>query len=260
MKITLAEKIVVIGNGNLASCLVEILIKKKSAPIKFIGHSTAKSKTFSAKYKIPFSLNVKDIPTETTIIFLCIPYDKIESVAKSLKNSNALLVHCSGSTSLEILKKHTKNYGVFYPLQTFSSEVHTEFKKTPILIEGNSVATERKLIGLAKLISENVIRINSAERLKIHLAAVISSNFTNHLYYLTEHYLKKNTKVSFDLLKPLIKQTVKKIKHVNPEKSQTGPAIRGDKKIINKHLAMLSNDKNLQHIYKILSNSITRSK
>ena len=44
---------------------------------------------------------------------------------------------------------------------------------------------------------------------------------------------------------------------IGPENSQTGPAIRQDKKTINKHLEMLS-DQNLKNLYLNLTSSIQK--
>ena len=62
-------------------------------------------------------------------------------------------------------------------------------------------------------------------------------------------------RISFDILKPLIEETVKKIDAISPKEAQTGPAIRNDKNTINAHLEFLL-DENKKNIYKILTQSI----
>ena len=60
--------------------------------------------------------------------------------------------------------------------------------------------------------------------------------------------------MSFDYLKPLIQETVRKIELASPAKTQTGPAKRKDSLIIEKHLASLSGLE--KEVYSILTRSI----
>jgi hypothetical protein len=90
---------------------------------------------------------------------------------------------------------------------------------------------------------------------KIHLAAVITNNFTNHLFTLTHQFCKEN-QVSFDLLLPIIKETVCRLKFAEPSNWQTGPAIRNDNITISKHLEFLKDNKSLQNIYSTMTASI----
>jgi hypothetical protein len=97
--------------------------------------------------------------------------------------------------------------------------------------------------------------VDEESRLKIHLAAVVVNNFTNHLYALAEDYCESE-EIAFDLLKPLIKETAIRIAHLSPSKVQTGPAVRNDAKTIDKHLNLLNNYPELKALYLKLSNSI----
>ena len=72
---------------------------------------------------------------------------------------------------------------------------------------------------------------------------------------ISEKILNSN-KMSFDLLKPLIKNTFEKIKNNPPKDVQTGPAIREDYLIIEKHLKLLEESDDLKIIYSKISNHI----
>jgi predicted short-subunit dehydrogenase-like oxidoreductase (DUF2520 family) len=108
---------------------------------------------------------------------------------------------------------------------------------------------------LAKSISNKVSKIGSEERKALHVAAVFASNFTNHMLTLSKKILEQNS-LSFDLLKPLILETLNKSLSVGPENAQTGPASRGDLEIMDKHLDFIKEDPALAEIYKILSQHI----
>ena len=111
------------------------------------------------------------------------------------------------------------------------------------------------MMALAKSISNDVKKIGSEERKALHVSAVFASNFTNHMLTLSSDILQKNS-LSFDLLKPLISETINKSLVLGPENSQTGPAMRGDLEILDRHVEFLKEDENTAELYKLISQHI----
>ena len=64
----------------------------------------------------------------------------------------------------------------------------------------------------------------------------------------------------FEILKPLILETFSKAILSGPRESQTGPAVRGDQKTIEKHLRLLADQAELTTIYKAITKSIADNK
>lgn len=87
------------------------------------------------------------------------------------------------------------------------------------------------------------------------MAAVFASNFSNHMLTLSKGILEQNN-LTFDLLKPLISETINKSLAIGPEDAQTGPAKRGDLEILDRHMEFLTEDETLSEIYKLISQSI----
>ena len=81
------------------------------------------------------------------------------------------------------------------------------------------------------------------------------SNFTNHLYAVTDEFCQKEN-LDFNLLFPLIKETAERIKDFSPKDVQTGPAIRNDVFTLDKHLRLLSAHPKLKYLYLKLTDSI----
>jgi predicted short-subunit dehydrogenase-like oxidoreductase (DUF2520 family) len=173
------------------------------------------------------------------------------------------LAHTSGSKSLEDLQKLILIYhdlpikcAVFYPLMTFSINKSLDLRNVPFCIEAIDDETEQILVDIAQEMSDTVYLLNSEERKVLHLAAVFACNFTNHLLALSKSIID-NENLEFDLLKPIISETFKKaLKAEDPADVQTGPAIRNDKTIINRHLDYLKDDAQLLEIYEVLTESI----
>jgi len=190
---------------------------------------------------------------EAEIYIIAVSDDAVAEISEQLPFSNKLIVHTSGSVNLHHLDKKNRR-GVFYPLQTFSKNAELNFNDVPICIEVEHKADYHVLKDLAIAIGSPYHRVNSPQRAALHLAAVFVNNFTNQLYRVA-HEITESEGVDFNILKPLIKETAKKVDTLSPFMAQTGPAKRNDKKTIKKHLATL--DKEIhKDIYKLLTKAI----
>jgi predicted short-subunit dehydrogenase-like oxidoreductase (DUF2520 family) len=155
------------------------------------------------------------------------------------------------------LENMSANYGVFYPLQTFSKTEIIEFKDIPLCIEANNVENETLLLHLAQHLSGNVQKINSEQRKILHISAVYVSNFSSYLYLVADEILKEN-KLSFDLLKPLILRTAEKVQIQQPIDAITGPARRNDIVVMDEHKKILADKPDSLAIYQLLSGNIVK--
>ena len=193
---------------------------------------------------------------EADIYILAVNDDAISELSSLLPFKNRFVVHTSGSVSpYDIDKKNRR--GVFYPLQTFSKSAPIDFSEVPICLE-TLVKTDYKLLKhLAVRVSNHAKRVNSDQRASLHLAAVFVNNFTNQIYRVA-HEITESQGAEFDMLKPLIMETAKKVQYMSPYKAQTGPAKRNDKKTIKKHLKALENEHH-KAIYKLLTESIKKT-
>jgi predicted short-subunit dehydrogenase-like oxidoreductase (DUF2520 family) len=252
------SKIVIIGAGNVATHLGIALKNSKHTIVQIYSKHKSSARKLANSLKCDYTNFPEKINSDADVYIIAVNDDSIVEVASLLKLNNKIVVHTSGSVELNVLKPTSKNFGVFYPLQTFSKNNHVDFKSIPVCIEASNRATLITLQLLAKSISNNVQKINSEQRKVIHLAAVFANNFSNHLYTISSSILSK-ANISFDILKPLIEETAKKIKGNHPVNIQTGPAVRHDIKTMNSHLKMLSDNKEYSQLYKMISSSISDS-
>jgi len=201
------------------------------------------------------SLDFSESPSQ--IFILCVTDDVIAKVISALVlPPNSILAHASGSQPLSILDDaRADGKGVFYPLQTFSKNRKVDFQEIPFFIESTDATVEKALTGMAKALSKRVVNISSEERVALHVAAVFASNFTNHMLTLARDVMASN-ELDFNHLKPLIAETVNKALSMGPEKSQTGPAKRGDLEILDKQYEFLKDDERVAEIYKLVSQHI----
>ena len=170
--------------------------------------------------------------------------------------SGALVAHLAGALPLSIFASQpTVRGGVFYPLQTFSPGRAIDWPTVPLCIEANDLTAERTLLGLARSLSQHVRRLDSAQRLKLHVAAVFANNFTNHLLGIAEALLAE-AHLPPALLAPLVHETVDKALANPPFSVQTGPAVRRDAPTLAAHRAVLAAHPAWQGLYEQLTASI----
>lgn len=199
-----------------------------------------------------------DFSTSTSSIFVIATSDDViqNIVREIILPDDAILVHTSGSQPLSVLGfAATPNVGVLYPLQSFSKERKVDFGDIPVFVESENQATEDVLMKMGKSISKSVFKITSDERKALHVAAVIASNFTNHMLLLAQEIMRENS-MSFDWLKPLVAEMINKSLAIGPENAQTGPARRGDFETLDRHMEFLMDDESIGEIYKLISQDI----
>ncbi len=247
-----------IGSGNLAWHLAPAL-ENGGFPVREVYSRNRKNaeRLAARLYEAEVKEHLDFSRSPSKIFFLAVADDALPEIVREIVlPDGAVLVHCSGSQRQQILEfAATPRTGVFYPLQTFSKGRKADMSKVPVFIEASDSETLALLEKLARGITRNVKEVNSDKRKGIHLAAVFASNFTNHMLAVAQD-LTKRQEVDFELLKPLIAETINKALEMGPGAAQTGPARRGDVEILEQHLEMLSLDENMTAIYKHLSQSI----
>ena len=124
-----------------------------------------------------------------------------------------------------------------------------------ILDYSTSSEIKDKLRVVAKKMSNVVIECSDEDRRYIHMNAVYVSNFVNVMLQIGEKLLKEKS-LDISILEPLVRETVNKAFSMGAEKALTGPARRGDKETINKHLDLLKDNNEEKEIYKLLTNYI----
>lgn len=251
------KKITFIGSGNVASILSSKLKDKGFEIVEIWSKTETSARELALKLDCNFTTNLNDLQP-TDLIMIAVKDDFIKETVHLITDKETPIVHTSGCIGIDVFSNKKKS-GVFYPLQTFSKEIEMDFENLPICIESNNPSLESDLIEIANSLTTSIHKLNSEQRKKLHIAAVFACNFSNHLLAISEDIMKKNN-LDFNLLKPLIENTFQKIKNNSPKDTQTGPAFREDKKVMEDHLKQLKNHKEFQVMYSKISESIINFK
>jgi predicted short-subunit dehydrogenase-like oxidoreductase (DUF2520 family) len=248
--------IVCIGAGNVATHLAQALYRAGYTILQIISRTEASAEALARTVNARWTNDPQK--TEAADIYLYAVSDSaLEEVIRRNPQTNGLHVHTAGSMSLLLFEGVKQRGGVLYPLQTFSKAKPVDFKQVPLFIEASTADDANILKQLGSDISNSVLDATSAQRRQLHLAAVFACNFTNHLFTIANDLLKESG-LPFDVLHPLIRETVEKIATLSPREAQTGPAIRKDANVMEKHLLKLSDHPQWQEIYRLLSESIMK--
>lgn len=250
--------VVIIGAGNVGTHMAKALKGVGVSVVQIVSRTMKSAVELASEVGCAFATDLHDINTNADIYILCVADCAISPILRQLHLGKKLIVHTSGSIGINVFYDYAENYGCIYPLQTFSKFKDLNYSEIPVFIEANTEANQQILIDLMKKITSHVQVLSSQQRCILHLSAVLVNNFTNHLCTLAEILMKEN-QLQFDLLKPLVKETMDKILKYSPYIAQTGPAVRGDELIMQKHRDILENHKDVLEIYNVLSESITKT-
>lgn len=252
------ELIAFVGAGNVAWHLAPVLDNAGFIVREVYSRNAGNSSQLVNRLyqaEVRNSLDFSDSDVEA--IILTVPDDALDEVAANIvMPSGALLVHTSGSNPLSALDKAgIPDTGVIYPLQSFSKGAKVNLDETPVFVEGSNPSVTRHLMTIGRAISSTVLAISTEKRMALHLAGVFASNFTNHMIAIAFELMEQQG-LEPQWLEPLIAETINKGLDTGPESAQTGPARRGDVKILQKHVEFLKKDKILREIYTLISQHI----
>lgn len=248
--------VVILGSGNTATVLCEVIVKAGHDILQIVSRDEEHARALASSYTaITASLSASEF-ADADIYIVALNDAALDHIEKIPALKNKLVVHTAGAISINALKSCSDTYGVLYPLQSLS-KFSNHIPEIPFLVDGNNQETLHKILGFAKSLSDKVVEAGDTERLNYHVAAVFVSNFTNHLYALAEIFCGKE-RIDFKNLLPLIDEANTRVKEISPFLTQTGPAIRDDIFTLNRHLQALASNPDMKYLYLKLSESIIK--
>ncbi len=246
-------RISIIGSGNVATHLARALDGHACISQVCSRNFTHAQELASRHRGCKAVENLADLDPTVDLCLIAVADDAIASVAQSLPKMQGLVAHTSGSTPIEALAGCSDQIGVFYPLQTFSKDAKVDLSAVTIFTEASNASALAKLDALAWAIAKEARHADSQQRKALHIAAVFGCNFANHLWTIADELLRREG-LDLSVLEPLLRVTLDKALTLSPAKAQTGPAARGDQRVIADHLSRLTG---LPHdIYSLLTTSI----
>jgi len=250
-------KIVCIGAGNVATHLAQALFRAGYVIVQVVSRTEEHVWSLAQSVDAGWTTDFDRIEAADLYIY-SVSDAVLEETIRRNPQTEGLHVHTAGSMPLTLFEGLKRRGGVLYPLQTFSKEKPVDFGEVPLFVEASGCDDLNTLKKLGADIGCKTFEADSTQRQQLHLAAVFACNFTNHLFAIAESILKE-ANLPFEVLRPLIQETINKTATLSPREAQTGPAVRKDDNVMNKHLSKLSDHPQWQEIYRLLSESILKN-
>ncbi|HBB90553.1 MAG: hypothetical protein A2X22_05650 [Bacteroidetes bacterium GWF2_49_14] len=247
-----------IGAGKVAWHLAPALAKSGQEIIQVISRSALSAQKLGDRLSCQHSNNITDLIKDAEILFLTVPDHSLIEIINDISDYRGLVIHTSGTFSPLRFACQKYKHGGLYPLQTFTIGRTIDMSTVPVFVEGSEPAVARMIQGIAEGFTSKVYEMSFEERRWMHLAAVWANNFSN--FMLTEAYRILKLRGQDPVwLEPLIRETFDKALVITPGRAQTGPAIRNDDITIRKHLDMLTDQPDMQELYRMITHSIRES-
>jgi predicted short-subunit dehydrogenase-like oxidoreductase (DUF2520 family) len=243
--------VVIIGSGNVATVMGGKMSEAGHSILQVMGRKEAPAARLAGQLGCGHTTRWEELDPHAELYLVMISDNALEGLGKVWPAPGKLVVHTAGAVSRTVLAGVSERNGVLYPLQSLRKEIRP-FPEFPLLVDANRQEDLEIIETLARTISGQVEQADDATRLKLHLAATLVNNFTNHLYTLADNYCRKEN-IHFSLLLPIIRETVQRLDRYAPEAVQTGPAIRGDETTLVKHLNLLDNYLTIKELYKLFT-------
>ncbi len=255
------KRIVLIGSGNLAEALARAVSKSELEAVQLYARNPERGPIVARLAGCPWTSDPAELNRDADLYIIAVSDRAVADVASTLPiPASAAVAHTAGSVPLEAIPERFARRAVFYPMQTFTKGREVDFTRIPIFLECSSPEEwGAELEAAARALSRHVIWADSAQRARIHLAAVFACNFANHMYAIGEEVARR-AGLDFEVLKPLVAETAAKACDArSPRDVQTGPAVRNDTPTMERHLALLDGEPTLQEIYTQISNNIWKT-
>lgn len=254
------ERIVMVGAGNMATQLALALSNKGCEILQVYSRTIDSARLLAGRIGecTLYTNSIAEIVTDADLYIFSLSDSALPDVINQMQPNGALWVHTAGSMPMDVFADKCARYGVLYPMQTVNKDRVVDWSDVPIFVEASNEDDTQYLVQLSQRLSNNVSRSNSQQRQSLHLAAVFACNFSNHMYAIAERLLNEQG-LDFDVMKYLIRETEHKAESISPIDGQTGPAVRNDVNVMDKHLALLG-DSPEGEMYRLISKNIMQYK
>lgn len=243
--------IIIIGSGNTATVMGGKIAAAGHRIRQVVGRRKEPVAQLAAQWGSVAIIRWEEVDRHADLYLVALSDGALEGLEQVLSLPGRLVVHTAGAVPMGVLRGISERTGVLYPLQSLRKDVRP-FPETPLLIDAARPEDMELLEEVARTISDQVQRADDATRLKLHLSAVMVNNFANFLYTLAENYCQ-NEGLDFSLLLPLIRETAGRLEQSSPREVQTGPAVRGDRATIERHLKLLNNYQIIKELYELFT-------
>jgi len=247
-------QVVILGAGNVGHHLAQAYARA-GCSVSVWSRTDEHARETASLCGGKLLVELAEIPENTQLCIASVSETAMDIVCSQLPDFEGILVHTAGSVPMSVLKPYKQQYGVIYPLQTFSRTRKPDYGEIPLFIEASDDSVLQFIREISSGVFRNIYELDSIRRGYLHLSAVFACNFANAALMGAQEIAEQH-EMNFEFLLPLIRETFEKAMADKPDKSQTGPAVRNNRLITRKHAEMLQEKPVLQNMYNAITNYI----
>ena len=183
--------IVCIGAGNVATHLAQALQQKGFHLSQIYSRTQESAEALAQTLGCAWTTCLEQVDEHADLYIVSVKDAVLETVISQLAHCNpdALYLHTAGSMPMEVWKEKFKNYGVAYPMQTFSKQREVNFEEVPFFLEANSPENLSLLQEIARSLPQR--KTYGSHGGNIHFAKGKHKNYGNITRFSTQG-LQKN--------------------------------------------------------------------
>jgi predicted short-subunit dehydrogenase-like oxidoreductase (DUF2520 family) len=165
-------RIAFIGSGKVATELA-LIFQFKGIQITGVSSRNASTGKFLAE---KLNCRFEDDPQSLSADLIIVATNDASVLdLNAVFDDKQMLAYTAGAVELAHLTGN--NWGVFYPLQTFTSNRHLGIDEIPVLIEAKNAELQELLVEICNYVGFHYALCSSEDRQKYHLAAVFKHKF-----------------------------------------------------------------------------------
>lgn len=190
-----------------------------------------------------------ELADRSELLLLAVSDRAIEEVAQRIPDTNAILFHASGSLTA------VRGGFSLHPLRALPpAGVESDLRDALLVFEGNHRQVAENI---AAAVGARFASIDPRQKAMYHAAAVFGSNYVAAVLDIAEELMQRAgvEDVRSDLVALAGSAIRNWSAHAGAERF-TGPAARGDRETIERHLAALARDPQLASVYELLADYI----
>jgi predicted short-subunit dehydrogenase-like oxidoreductase (DUF2520 family) len=266
-----STRIAIVGPGRLGSALAIALKKAGYSVVEIVAREHPDSLRRARRLARQVGAKVisgSRLPLNADLIWFCVPDREIAPAAQTLDIGTSwkgrTAFHSSGalgSDELNALRKAGAAVAAVHPFMTFVSRSKPQLEKVPFGIEGDPAAVRLARSVVGKLGGE-AFSIRKENKVAYHAWGGFTSPLLVSLLVTGERVAEA---AGFSRAQarrwalPILRQTLANYAKLGPGESFSGPIVRGDASVVEKHLRVLQKVPEAHEAYVALVRSALRN-
>ena len=256
------RRVFVLGAGRVGRALIEEMVDSGVPVVGAWNRSPETAQATEQRTGVAATFGRLPDTREAQVVLLAVPDRRIAPVVERLLNKGLIyptqiLLHCSGalpSTVLRMDNARPASVGCLHPLQSFPAS-HSPARSYFVSVEGESLALQTAL-ALARHLGHPTLPVHAQRKALYHAGATVAANYLVTLQSAAADLLARAGvpyQMALRALAQICHATIEHVADYGPAAALTGPIVRGDWQVVERHLEVLDAEApDLVELYRVM--------